>query len=165
MVMLAHPEEGCTESTAVMPQSPAGALLAVLDSLVPSLHKLWMCQMSCSLFFPHLQQLRKISRVAGVNAGLQQQWFIILSRTLPLVFKVSVGYVKSVFLESETTLMQCLSRLHTPGSDVAVAAFLFSVQKVPEDVSMGFPHLPATGKNMKWLFLCLCMIKESFAEM
>lgn len=60
--------------------------------------------------------------------------------------------------------MQCFSRLHTPCSDAAVAAFLFLVKKVPEDASMGFPDLPAAGKNMKWLFLCLCMIKESFAE-
>lgn len=68
------------------------------------------------------------------------------------------------FLESETTPMQCLSSLHTPCSEVAAAAFLFLVKKVPEDVSKGFPHLPAAGKNMKWLFLCLCMIKELFAE-
>lgn len=60
--------------------------------------------------------------------------------------------------------MQCLSRLHTQCSDAAAAAFLFLVKKVPEDVSMGFPHLSAAGKNKKWLFLCLCMIKESFAE-
>lgn len=49
-------------------------------------------------------------------------------------------------------------------SDAAVAAFLFLVKKVPKDVSMGFPHLPAAGKNLKWLFLGLCMIKESFAK-
>lgn len=62
--------------------------------------------------------------------------------------------------------MQCLSRLHTLCSDfaAAVAAFLFLVNKVPEDVSMGFPHLSASGKNMKWLFFCLRMIKESFTE-
>lgn len=60
--------------------------------------------------------------------------------------------------------MQCLSRLHTLCSHAAVAAFLFLVKKVPEDLNMGFPHLPAAGKNSKWLFLGLCMIKESFAE-
>lgn len=60
--------------------------------------------------------------------------------------------------------MQCLSRLHTLCSDAAGAAFLFFSKKVPEDVSMGFPHLPAPGKNKKWLFLYLCMIKESLAE-
>lgn len=46
--------------------------------------------------------------------------------------------------------MQCLSRLHAPCSDFAAAdaAFLFLVNKVPVDVSMGFPCLSASGKNI-----------------
>jgi len=73
-------------------------------------------------------------------ASCRQQWFIILSRTLAPVFKISVSYVKSTVFESETVPRQCLSRLHTPCSGVAVAAFLFLVKQAPEDEFSSFTH-------------------------
>lgn len=60
---------------------------------------------------------------------------------------------RAFFFELETILIECSSRSHTPCSDVAVAAFLVLVKKVPEDVSTGFPHLSREEHEMVILLL------------